>query len=190
MTTLTFFSHIFFAALQGLLSFSITWYMYRKVVIMDQPNARSSHTITVPRAGGVAIVITFFVGMTAIYVIGDKTHIEHKYMLGFIISSLLIAAISLYDDVYNKSSQFKLFSQLIAVFFVLWSGIVLDKLAFPVIGYIDLGWAGWIACRCYRYCQPVFYDHKLLWRQSLCLYYLLYLISRFPGFFNTELSTC
>ena len=144
MTTLTFFSHIFFAALQVLLSFSITRYMLRKVAIMDQPNARSSHSIAVPRAGGVAIVITFFVGMAAIYFIGDKTHIEQKYMLGFIISSLSIACISLYDDIYNKSAQFKLFSQFIAVFFVLWAGIVLDKLAFPIIGYIDLGWAGYI----------------------------------------------
>lgn len=144
MPILTFFTHIIFAASLVFISFAITWFMCHKVAIMDHPNERSSHTIAVPRGGGLAIVITFFTGMAAIYFFGDNTHIEQKYMLGFIISSLLIAAISFYDDIQNKSAQFKLVSQLLAVLLVLWSGIVLDELAFPVVGYVELGWTGYL----------------------------------------------
>lgn len=144
MSILTFFTHIIFALSLVLISFSLTWFMCHKVAIMDHPNERSSHSIAVPRGGGVAIVITFFIGMAAIYLFGDRTHIEQKYMLGFIASSVLIAGISFYDDIENKSAQFKFLSHLVAVLVVLWSGIVLDELAFPVVGYISLGWFGYL----------------------------------------------
>lgn len=110
---------------------------------MDHPNERSSHQQATPRGGGIAIVITFFVGMLAIYFFGDKSHIKQNYMLGFITSSLLIAIISFYDDIQEKSAQFKLFSHIIATILVLWSGIVIDQLAFPFIGYINLGLGGY-----------------------------------------------
>ncbi|WP_198262778.1 glycosyltransferase family 4 protein [sulfur-oxidizing endosymbiont of Gigantopelta aegis] len=111
---------------------------------MDHPNERSSHQIAVPRGGGIAIVITFFIGMLVIYFVGDNTHIKQEYMQGFIISSLLIAGISFYDDIKSKSARFKLISQLIAVLLVLWFGIVLDELAFPIVGYVKLGWIGYV----------------------------------------------
>ena len=118
--------------------------MCHKVSIMDHPNDRSSHSTSTPRGGGLAIVITFFIGMAVIYLFGDRAHINQRYMQSFIGSSLLIAAISFYDDIHEKSAQFKLVSQLIAVFTVLASGLVLDKLALPFFGYIDLGITGYL----------------------------------------------
>lgn len=144
MPLLTFFSHILFAISLVFISFSITWFMCHKVAIMDHPNERSSHTSSTPRGGGLAIVITFFIGMLAIYWIGYESHIQQVYMLAFIFSSLLIAIISFYDDIFNKSARFKFFSQLIAVAVALWAGIVLNQLAFPVFGYVELGWAGYL----------------------------------------------
>ena len=144
MLNITLYTHITFAISLAFISFAITWFMCHRVAIMDHPNERSSHNLAVPRGGGVAIVITFFIGMFTVYFIGDNTQIQQKYMLGFITSSLLIASVSFYDDIHNKSAKFKLISQLIAVFLVLWSGIVLDKLALPGLGIINLGWAGYL----------------------------------------------
>ena len=111
---------------------------------MDVANERSSHTKTVPRAGGVSIVVAFFVGMMAIYFFGESALIEQNYMGGFIFSSMLIAAISFYDDIKSRSVTFKISSQLLAAFVVLWSGIVLDKIHLPVVGAVELEWGGYL----------------------------------------------
>lgn len=144
MSFITFSIHILFALILFFISFSITWFMCHKIAILDHPNERSSHSSATPRGGGLAIVITFFIGMSAIYWFGDATHIKQNYMLGFIVSSILIALISFYDDIQEKSAQFKLLSHLIAVAVVLYSGIVLDQLALPIVGYINLSWAGYL----------------------------------------------
>ena len=137
-------THITFAIVLMVVSFLITWIMCHKISIIDQINERSSHRKIVPRAGGISIVITFFIGMMAIYFLGDSTHIKKGYMQGFIFSSLLIAAISFYDDIKNKSAIFKFISQLLAVLIVLWSGIVLDKMDLPILGTVDLEWGGYL----------------------------------------------
>jgi len=137
-------THICFAFVLVLISFSITWIMCHKIKIMDRINERSSHITAVPRAGGIAIVITFFIGMLAIYYLGDSTHIKKGYMQGFIFSSLLISAISFYDDIKNKSAKFKFISQLLVVLVVLWSGIVLDKIDLPIFGKVNLEWSGYL----------------------------------------------
>ena len=137
-------THITFAIVLAIISYLITWVMCHKVRIMDQINKRSSHDKIVPRAGGIAIVITFFIGMMAIYFFGDDTLIKQEYMQGFIFSSLLIAAVSFYDDMKSKSVAFKLILQLLATLVVLWSGIVLDKISLPFIGNIDLELSGYL----------------------------------------------
>jgi len=80
----------------------------------------------------------------AIYYLGDKTLIKQEYMQGFIFSSLLISAVSFYDDIKSKSVAFKLISQLLAALVVLWSGIVLDQINLPVFGVVKLGWGGYL----------------------------------------------
>lgn len=144
MTIDTFFTHIAFASLLVVISFAVTKIMIHKVAIMDHPNDRSSHTVSVPRGGGIAIVFTFFIGMSAIYLFGDNTHINQRYMLGFVASSLLIAGVSFYDDIRDKTILFRLLSQIVAVIFVLLTGIVLDELSFPFFGSVSLGLFGYL----------------------------------------------
>lgn len=144
MTIQVLLTHIFFATSLSMVSFLITLFMCKRVAIPDYVNERSSHKKIVPRAGGVAIVITFFIGMMAIYFFADRTLINKGYMQGFIFSSILIAVVSFYDDIKSKSAVFKLSAQLIATITVLWSGIVLDEISLPVIGAVELGWLGYL----------------------------------------------
>lgn len=122
------------------LSAGITWAMLHRVRIMDIPNERSSHTQPIPRSGGIAIVISFLVGIVAIFFFGDRTSISTRYFQGFIISALAIAAISLYDDIKNKSFWVKLATQAIAAVVVLATGLVIDEFGIPWLGTIHLGW--------------------------------------------------
>lgn len=137
-------THLIFALVLLGMSFLITWVMCNKIKIEDQVNERSSHNKVVPRGGGISIVITFFIGMMIIYFMADKAVIKKEYMQGFIFSSLLISAVSFYDDIKSRSAGFKLVLQLLATVVVLWSGIVLDEISLPIVGKVNLEWSGYL----------------------------------------------
>jgi len=144
MDNLQFFSHLVFGLSLAIISAFVTWMMLYVVKIIDHPNERSSHTIAVPKSGGIAIVITFSIGMLGIYLFTADNVSQHSYFFSFVFCSLFIAAISLYDDIKNKSVKFKFYSQIFAVVLALWSGIVINEIALPGIGYTQLGWFGYL----------------------------------------------
>ncbi len=118
--------------------------MQRYGQIIDTPNQRSSHVRPLPRSGGVSIVLTFLLGMGFIIGFADITLINKKYMWGFVVSGMIIAVISLLDDMQGKSANFKLATHIVAVAIVLGSGIVVDHIALPGVGYIALGITGYL----------------------------------------------
>ncbi len=144
MSHVTFYTHVIFGLVLTLLALGGTELMRRYGRIIDRPNQRSSHVRPLPRSGGVSIVLTFLLGMVFVAVQSDIQLINRQYMWGFVVSALLIAGISLIDDIYNKSAQFKLLTHFIAVAIVLGSGIVVDHLALPGLGYIELGLWGYV----------------------------------------------
>ncbi len=111
---------------------------------MDIPNKRSSHEVPLPVGGGIAIVATFYLGLLLVYFIADVVMVEQKIFWGFTFSSLLIAAISFYDDFSSRPFFIKLLSQIIAVSFVMFLGIVIHRIDFPWIGTKYLGAAGYV----------------------------------------------
>lgn len=142
MSLAAFLSHLFFGLGLVIISIGITRIMLQRIRIMDIPNTRSSHDRPVPKSGGLAIVATFLVGIMAIYLLGDNTPITQWYFIGFIMSALTIATVSLYDDMKYRTFKVKLGSQVIAAAVVLAFGIIIDEIALPWIGPIQLGlWA-------------------------------------------------
>ena len=108
--------------------------------VMDVPNARSAHIKPIPKSGGVSIVCTFLLGVVIIYFFADTIVVRQIYFFGFVFSSILVAAISLYDDLKDKPFVVKMATQLIAVVVVLAAGLVVDQLAMPYVGLVSLGW--------------------------------------------------
>ena len=111
---------------------------------MDVPNHRSSHTEPTPTAGGLSIVMTFFLGMVIIYLVGDETMISKQVVLGFTFSSLLIAAISFYDDYIESSVVLKLITQMFAILVIMVFGIVITRINIPFTKNYALGIWGYI----------------------------------------------
>jgi len=131
-------THLIFVCLVAFVS----WYVTKKVLamnILDIPNKRSSHEKPTPRGGGLGIVISFFIGVLAIYLLADQTQVHEKYFWSFLISTVLIAVISMYDDIKGYSFKVKLITQLIAVCLVMLTGTVLDQIALPWLGELHLG---------------------------------------------------
>ena len=139
-TPLALTSHVLFGAALILVSMFITRLMLHRFRIMDDPNARSSHTNPVPKSGGLAIVVTFLLGVVAIYLFGDKTPISQGYFIGFVLAAMTIAVVSFYDDINHKSFIVKLGTQILAAGVMVAFGVVVDEVALPGVGLVQLGW--------------------------------------------------
>jgi UDP-N-acetylmuramyl pentapeptide phosphotransferase/UDP-N-acetylglucosamine-1-phosphate transferase len=121
-----------------LCSFIITWIFRNfslKRKILDIPNERSSHTVPTPRGGGLAIVIAWYTGITALFFMG----MLNKSLYFALLSGLLLAGTSLIDDVIDLKPIIRLIAQIITVItaFFLLNGIqpvpVFGKVILPVI---------------------------------------------------------
>lgn len=140
MKLTAFLTHLAFVSSLVILSIGITRLMISRFRILAIPNERSSHDTPLPTSGGIAIVVTFYIGVVIISIVAKTTMINRLYFYGFSLSAILIAGISFYDDFKNRLYTFKLLTQLIAVAIVLAAGIVIDKLYIPFVGEVYLNW--------------------------------------------------
>lgn len=90
-------------------SFFVT-YLVRKltlnVQLLDMPNNRSSHTLPVPRGGGLGFVLIIF-GLLTIKYLRDEIAIQN--FLSIIVAGGLVAGIGLLDDLRDVSARLRLF---------------------------------------------------------------------------------
>jgi len=127
MTLFTFSKHLIFAFGLFLFSSILCWKIIHRSKIMDTPNHRSSHTKPTPTAGGLAIVATFFLGMSVLLFLAEETMITQKFSLGFTFACLLIAGMSFYDDYKQKPLSLRLITQTVAILVVISFGIVITN---------------------------------------------------------------
>ncbi|MDA1044787.1 MAG: MraY family glycosyltransferase [Verrucomicrobia bacterium] len=114
------------------------------VRVMDVPNERSSHSLPIPKSGGVAIVIAFVVGNLIVYFVADVARIADQEFWGFLACAVLLAVVSFVDDVTQKSFAAKILTQMFCVGVVLVLGLRIIRLWVPFLGEIELGWASYI----------------------------------------------
>ena len=145
MTFENFLMHVGFGALLSVLSAVTTWVLMKRVRIIDNPNARSSHTNPTPRSGGIAIVLTFFAGVAALWLLdGIPGYVWMQgYFWAFLIAAFLIAAVSIFDDVHGIGFKGKLLLQAVCAIAVMATGGVIDQLSLPGVGTRELGWLGY-----------------------------------------------
>lgn len=95
-----------------LISFSFTYfiknYMIKKSLVASV-NERSSHTVPTPHGGGIAIAITWFIGLFYLYFIGQiENNLFYALLFGAVIS-----IVSFFDDIYELSPKLRLIIQAI-----------------------------------------------------------------------------
>ncbi len=111
--------------------------------LLDIPNERSSHTVPIPRLGGVGLVCgVWAVALTA-------STVRAHPMLWMALFSTLPLYLLIYDDILAAFGRHmrqmpKFATQFTAsALFILKSGFVLHTITLPAVGPIHLGW--WIA---------------------------------------------
>ncbi|KLE11271.1 glycosyl transferase [Aliarcobacter butzleri L354] len=91
-----------------LLTFFIKNYMIKKSLVASV-NERSSHTVPTPHGGGIAIAITWFIGLFYLYFIGQ---IEENLFCALLFGTV-ISIVSFFDDIYELSPKLRLIIQAI-----------------------------------------------------------------------------
>ena len=119
----------------------------QKKMLIDIPNERSSHNTPTPRGGGIAIAITWFLGISYLNYLG-QINANLYYAL---LSGILISGISLIDDIYTIKSipriAIQSISTIVALYFI--GGLKVIDLGFfsfentfvlNVIAFIGIIW--------------------------------------------------
>lgn len=98
--------YLFLLIFSFLLTYNIKNY-YIKNAIFDEVNERSSHTIPTPHGGGIAISITWFLGLIYLY-FTNAINVDLFYAL---LAGIIISIVSFFDDLYELSAKLRIIIQ-------------------------------------------------------------------------------
>ncbi|WP_151945326.1 MraY family glycosyltransferase [Aliarcobacter butzleri] len=100
--------YIILLLISFLLTYFIKNFMIKKSFVASV-NERSSHTVPTPHGGGIAIAITWFIGLFYLYFIGQiENNLFYALLFGAVIS-----IVSFFDDIYELSPKLRLIIQAI-----------------------------------------------------------------------------
>jgi Fuc2NAc and GlcNAc transferase len=110
-----------------LLTYLIKNYAIKKSLIASV-NERSSHTIPTPHGGGIAISMTWFLGLTYLF-LNDQIDSSLFYAL---LVGIIISVVSFFDDIYELSAKLRLIVQSIVAILGLYLLGGLDTVTFGI----------------------------------------------------------
>lgn len=129
--------HLLFAAFICSVSAFLTAILISHLKVLDIPNDRSSHSVPVPRGGGLAIVVSFLLGILLIQGVGSTVPLKSIYFWGFLFSLLVIASMSFFDDMHHRGLKVKLGTQLFSIAVAMMAGNVFDLVRLPWLGNVQ-----------------------------------------------------
>ena len=121
----------------------VAWTVLRRSRVKDTPNHRSSHSRPTPTTGGLAIVLTFFMGMAGYALAGKPPVIPAPFFSGFTLAALLVAGVSYYDDLKATPFALRLGVQALAIGLVMASGMAITRVDIPLFRFPVMAAAGY-----------------------------------------------
>lgn len=103
--------------------------------IMDHPGERRIHSRPIPRLGGAAIYISFWL---AVFL---NIHVNND-VLGLFLGSTVVFAAGIYDDMKGLRPRYKLLWQVFAALIPIFFGLTVESLTLPIFGEVNLGLFG------------------------------------------------
>ncbi|MGM9923440.1 MAG: glycosyltransferase family 4 protein [Bacillus sp. (in: firmicutes)] len=106
-----------------------------KIGATDKPNQRKVHQTIMPRLGGLAIFISFLIGMLIL----QPQPQDDGSAWAILIGAAIIIVIGVFDDMLELSAKVKFLGQSVAALVVVLSGVQVDYINLPFGGEIHLG---------------------------------------------------
>ena len=111
--------------------------------LYDQPDHRKVHARPIPRLGGVAIVIGFFVPVTELLIVEagarDALTRDTLQLVGLYVGGFLIAALGLFDDLRGANARQKLVVEVAVALLMYGLGYRIEAISNPFGGSVELG---------------------------------------------------
>ena len=99
-----------------------------KLGATDSPNQRKVHVKIMPRLGGLAIYISFLLGLLILQP-------SSPYHAAIVVGGIIILATGMLDDIYDLSAKIKFLLQIIAALIVvMWGGVEVEFINLPFNG--------------------------------------------------------
>ncbi len=95
--------YLFLFILSFILTYFIKKYAIKKLLVAEV-NERSSHMTPTPHGGGIAIAVTWFVGLSYLFYIND---IDSSLYFALLVG-IIISVVSYFDDLFELSARFRL----------------------------------------------------------------------------------
>lgn len=139
------FSFLAALTLSILLTYFIKQLSYR-YNLLSTPRERDVHKKAIPRLGGIAIFLSFFIVTIGTYYLSNSSlnfgtaqllGLDKK-LLGILISGFLITLVMVFDDIYGIVAWKKLICQILVALIIIAFGIGIDVLANPFGEKINL----------------------------------------------------
>lgn len=122
----------------------VRWAAHRFGLVDDPTEARKVHERAVPRLGGVAIAIAFFVPIVGLFFYYNDVSSAYLHdvsrVVGLFGGSLVIVLLGLSDDLLNLRPRTKLMVQVAVAIAVYLLGYQIGRVANPFGASIELGW--------------------------------------------------
>jgi UDP-N-acetylmuramyl pentapeptide phosphotransferase/UDP-N-acetylglucosamine-1-phosphate transferase len=108
--------------------------------ILDIPNERSSHSLPIPRGGGIAIVFFSLIGFIVIWQFNPIW--PFSVFLTYLVGSLIIAGVSWLDDLCSLPNRIRFSAHTIVSLLLLIGVGYWNVVNLPLVGQLHLGWVG------------------------------------------------
>ncbi len=106
---------------------------------VDEPNERRINKVAMPRMGGAAIFLGFFVSVLLTFAVGiffvnkqtgvtEPIHIDSE-IWGILIGTVIITAMGILDDVFQLNARIKLIIQVVAAIVTVFFGVKIEGLS-------------------------------------------------------------
>jgi UDP-GlcNAc:undecaprenyl-phosphate GlcNAc-1-phosphate transferase len=109
--------------------------------LLDHPNKRKVHDVALPRLGGVAIAVAFYLGLAGALLLaspGTSPLRAPDKFVALLLGAALVVGIGMIDDLFGMRARAKLLLQIAAASAVFLLGLSVDHLDGPW-GRVDLG---------------------------------------------------
>ncbi len=119
-----------------------------RLKLYDTPNERKLHLRAIPRTGGIAIAIAFFIPTLGIVLteanIGKLVYRQSNAMLAIFVGGVIVMLAGLFDDLRGLRARWKFLLQAGVATFAFWMGFRIEAVTLPFGGLLDMGFFSYV----------------------------------------------